>query len=47
MIGSCVLLNIFDAQRIWSVPFYLGIVYFAKNPIKSPSKANEYKGVII
>ena len=31
MIISCVLLNIFDAQRIWGVPFYLSIIFFSEN----------------
>lgn len=31
MIVSCVLLNIFDAQRIWGVPFYLSIIFFSEN----------------
>ena len=35
MILSCTLLNIFDAQRIWCMPFYLSIVYFAQNSQKS------------
>lgn len=30
MMLSCVLLNIFDAQRIWGVPFYLSIIFFYK-----------------
>lgn len=30
MILSCVLLNIFDAQRIWGIPFYLSIIFFVK-----------------
>lgn len=34
MIISCVLLNIFDAQRIWGVPFYLGIIFFGKNVLE-------------
>ena len=35
MILSCILLNIFDAQRIWCVPLYLSIVYFAQNSPQS------------
>ena len=31
MIISCVLLNIFDAQRIWGVPFCLSIIFFSEN----------------
>lgn len=31
MIVSCVLLNIFDAQRIWGMPFYLSIIFFSEN----------------
>ena len=35
MILSCILLNIFDAQRMWCMPFYLSIVYFAQNSTKN------------
>ncbi len=31
MVLSCILLNIFDAQRIWGVPFYLAIIFFVKS----------------
>ena len=42
MILSCTLLNIFDAQRMWCMPFYLSIVYFAQNSQKTINR----KGVI-
>ena len=35
MILSCILLNIFDAQRIWCMPFYLSVIYFVQNPPKT------------
>ena len=35
MMLSCILLNIFDAQRIWCMPLYLSIVYFAQNSPQS------------
>lgn len=43
MMLSCILLNIFDAQRIWSMPFYLSVIYFNQNL----PKTNKQKGVIV
>ena len=35
MILSCILLNIFDAQRMWCMPFYLSVIYFVQNSPKT------------
>ena len=35
MILSCILLNIFDAQRKLRMPFYLSVIYFVQNPPKT------------
>lgn len=35
MILSCILLNIFDAQRMWCMPFYLSVIYFVQNSLKT------------
>ena len=47
MIISCVLLNIFDAQRIWGVPFYLSIIFFSKNVLEKTVKKESAKHIRI